>query len=295
MIPLINEISIDEGSRLTLLIIIGLIAAPIIVYISLITYKKWKLHKINEKRNVDDEAYNTIHSTRAIANMMKNRGHNVNSIERQLENAQIAYGKGRYVEALELGLSAKRALIRIKEETPVEDKLSPHVKEELKYFVEEKEEEKQQPPEDGIAPVYKLQKKLPVNYLQSKFEIEKIENKINEVTDAQKKSKMKNYLEKAKKSFDEKEYTLSLKTILIAEKILNGEEIPVEQSSKKEQKQEDDDDILYCPQCHQQISSDDKFCANCGAEIILVFQCPYCNEEIKENDKFCRNCGQKLD
>lgn len=296
MIHLINDFSLDEGSRLTLMLIIGLIAMPIILYIALVTYKKWKLHKGEEKRQVDDDSYNAIHSTRAIANMMKNKGYNVNSIERQLENAQVAYGKGRYVEALELGLSAKRALARIKEEVPVEDKLSPQVKEELKYFVEEKEDEDdEQTPEENVSPVYKLEKKLPQNYLQSKFEIEKMDKKITEITDNKKKSEIKKHLKKAKKSFDEKKYTESLKTVLLCEKVLNGEKIPIEDSSKKESEKEENDEAYYCPECNKQISSADKFCAKCGSEIILIFQCPSCNEEIKENDKFCRKCGEKLD
>ncbi len=83
------------------------------------------------------------------------------------------------------------------------------------------------------------------------------------------------------------------------------------------------DNTKLCPKCNAQISQNQKFCSNCGADTTLetntqkcincgkdIFKnskfcpecgspqqkkCPNCNTEIDGNPKFCLECGTKLE
>ncbi len=50
---------------------------------------------------------------------------------------------------------------------------------------------------------------------------------------------------------------------------------------------------INCPNCGNQINSNDHFCTNCGFNITKKF-CTNCGKQIKSEDKFCTNCGQKI-
>ena len=47
-----------------------------------------------------------------------------------------------------------------------------------------------------------------------------------------------------------------------------------------------------CPKCGAGIKEGAKFCANCGAH--LVINCPNCNAELGLDSKFCPECGTPL-
>ena len=46
-----------------------------------------------------------------------------------------------------------------------------------------------------------------------------------------------------------------------------------------------------CPGCRSSINKNDKFCSNCGYNII---SCSKCGLIITQTDKFCSNCGDLL-
>lgn len=48
-----------------------------------------------------------------------------------------------------------------------------------------------------------------------------------------------------------------------------------------------------CPKCGKKISSDDRFCPECGAE--LAGACPSCGKAVRAGDLFCRSCGSTLE
>ena len=49
---------------------------------------------------------------------------------------------------------------------------------------------------------------------------------------------------------------------------------------------------MNCPKCSIENPDDNKFCRECGSELISV--CSKCGSEFKARDKFCGKCGQKL-
>ena len=62
--------------------------------------------------------------------------------------------------------------------------------------------------------------------------------------------------------------------------------------------------MVKCPKCGYLVIDNEKFCKNCGSEIIREEEgaidaaskniCPKCGEEIDERMKFCKNCGSEI-
>jgi membrane protease subunit (stomatin/prohibitin family) len=51
---------------------------------------------------------------------------------------------------------------------------------------------------------------------------------------------------------------------------------------------------LQCPRCHNEVTGDSRFCANCGAQLVIMNRCPDCQTELPAEAKFCSNCGSEL-
>jgi class 3 adenylate cyclase/tetratricopeptide (TPR) repeat protein len=49
---------------------------------------------------------------------------------------------------------------------------------------------------------------------------------------------------------------------------------------------------MHCPQCHQNLSADARFCPECGAKAEIV--CSQCGTSNGPAHKFCKECGQRL-
>jgi membrane protease subunit (stomatin/prohibitin family) len=48
----------------------------------------------------------------------------------------------------------------------------------------------------------------------------------------------------------------------------------------------------YCPNCGEEIDSEDHFCSNCGQK--LIQHCPECGNTIDPGMKFCPKCGKSI-
>ena len=49
-----------------------------------------------------------------------------------------------------------------------------------------------------------------------------------------------------------------------------------------------------CPQCEAPLSSNAKFCPECGAPLKVRENCPACGTKLTPGSKFCAECGQKI-
>lgn len=53
---------------------------------------------------------------------------------------------------------------------------------------------------------------------------------------------------------------------------------------------------MYCGNCKNELSDNDKVCTNCGIEVGKGIKfCKFCGDEVKGNAKFCVKCGKLLD
>ena len=50
-------------------------------------------------------------------------------------------------------------------------------------------------------------------------------------------------------------------------------------------------DVFPCPECHNEIPADAKFCPYCGHQQLVILQCTACGKNLTSNAKFCSRCG----
>ncbi len=262
-----------------------------------------------EARNMEEEAYNAITITRNLAYRMRERGYNVESEMVVIERAQREFEARNYTAAYTLAMNARRALRNLAREPVVEDRTSPQVERELEFF--RKIAESGTPPkpseeeeEEYLSPTYLLQKKLPENYLQSRFEIRVAESKVAAMSHGPRRDAAQRYLDRAKSAFDGGNYTEALKMAVRSVKIADGEIEPEEEARPSPppappeatamETPVEGEEELRCPECNAVVRDEDKFCWNCGCKLEFVYICPDCGEEVSEGDRFCRHCGAKL-
>ena len=278
-----------------------------VVYIMLAFFKKSKLKKLEEEMNPKEYAYNQVQILRSIINLMKNKNYDTKAVESMVEKAQSAYNRESYAEAIEIVNNAKRVLERARRENKEDNKLSPQIAQEMRII--KKIESESSADHELPTPLKELEKEVPDNFLQSKFEIKVVEEKIMGKENGEIKSAAMLYLTRAKSAFEGKDYTEALRLAIKSNKILETGELPVVELEQKrpdfniknhqvseivEEEKEEINDEVHCPKCGALVRTDDKFCWNCGAKLIFIYQCPNCGADVSSEDRFCRNCGYKL-
>lgn len=51
---------------------------------------------------------------------------------------------------------------------------------------------------------------------------------------------------------------------------------------------------VACPSCSAEVAAGQKFCGECGTNVLARPQCPACGVESKPGQKFCGECGTKV-
>ncbi|MDP8011268.1 MAG: zinc ribbon domain-containing protein [Thermoplasmata archaeon] len=255
-----------------IILYIVLVALAFIVIILIINLlKKYNLRSMKNK-NLKDDAYNKIESTKSIASILGKKGIKVGPAVAVLGKAEVLYKNGDYNGSISLADEAKRILDRAKlenTELPKDERVYEQPKIEN---VEKKDLD-----DETLSPTYQLQKKLPENYLAAKFSLEMAQN-LYDGSEENKKIDAFEYLKMAKVAFNDSNYSESLKYSLKTQRILKNEEEKIEHK---------------CPNCGAVVDPNDKFCWNCGYSL-KIRKCPNCGADIKPDDKFCRSCGYKL-
>ena len=52
---------------------------------------------------------------------------------------------------------------------------------------------------------------------------------------------------------------------------------------------------VTCPECHQRIAQDAKFCPRCGHQQLVFNQCVKCGKNLTPTAKFCSRCGHSVE
>ena len=50
-------------------------------------------------------------------------------------------------------------------------------------------------------------------------------------------------------------------------------------------------EVFPCPECHNEIPADAKFCPYCGHQQLVILQCTACGKNLTASAKFCSRCG----
>ena len=277
------------------LIIILLIILGIAVFVEFRYIRGKKDDSIDRALN-KDEAFNALNTTQAVSRALKEKGRDTGPAEMELLRASLAYDRRSYLECIESVKKAKMLL----DAAPFiafedEPKKVPFKNESAD---QEKEEEVQE-----HANIVET-RKLPPNYLESKFMIATAGDEIDRSRSEGKDVKSSVcLLDEAKMAFECKEYDVSLRKSLKAKKGVGAASETIEQKvleiapptkMVKKDIAEEPSDMARCAKCGVEAKDDDNFCAKCGNPIERKQLCPNCGAEVTEEDVFCRKCGTEV-
>ena len=328
---------------LLVLIAVGLmvgISASVLYYLE--KTKSDRIRTAKESKGISDEneAYNQVKNAQSMARLLKNKGKDTEKASEILLNAENEIEKGNYSKAKKLAREAKNKLEQNKMNPSTDDENNEEMENERKkgYTLEELKDielDEENEMSERAKKMKKQQKKLkalPDNYLESKFELDVVREKIEDEPDNE---DAQNYYKVAEKHFEEGSYTEALKYSVRCKKAIDGDQSGLIGGQKidKEKKEEikeklnkeipepdeieeidelslepsiEEDEIeaseekegmehfLKCPSCGHTADPDDNFCSNCGTELEFIFECPNCGTEVDEKDNFCSKCGADL-
>jgi len=50
-----------------------------------------------------------------------------------------------------------------------------------------------------------------------------------------------------------------------------------------------------CPECHEPVANDARFCPACGHQLLIISQCSGCGKNLPPNARFCPRCGTAVE
>jgi tetratricopeptide (TPR) repeat protein len=192
---------------LIILAVLGIILA-IVVFLELRYFRSKRKNRVDHKITQDD-AYNSIQTTKAVAEALKARGRNSKEANLLIIEAEAAFERGNHLYALESINKAKDLLKSAKEE-----KADPVASIVSKVGVKSGEEKCEVPFQEA--------RKLPKNYLESKFMICSVRDILEQSGAKGKNSAAEENLKQADESFQREDYTEALKLALRAKRALDG-------------------------------------------------------------------------
>jgi len=285
--------AVDLGDPTIWLVLIIVVIFAAVVYFEFKVLRKRHAAKIEAQIHVDD-IYNQIITTQAISRSLKGQGANTRSADLALVEAEAAWQRRNYTEARGAIDRAKTFLKDVK-----------ITSDPLQSLTSVKEANRTDLPEESLEVPFQEAKKLPPNFMESKFMIssvrDEVELKRREGADV---SKAEENLVQAEAAFGGQDYTAALKFALRGKRALEPgsdlcgppeaktmdltgtEKIP----SMKVVKQA----VIKCAFCNADLESDDLFCRKCGRQVERRILCPKCNKEVDPDDAFCRKCGATL-
>ena len=276
-----------------LIISAALIALSVIAWLEL---RYIKGRRVDADSTVEqDHVYNSLATYKAVSDSLRAQGRDTTEADILLFQAESAYRHGQYLDCKELSGRAKTALRNAPQ------KEAPSPPSQPKEIIRESEPAEVQAdppssprtaPSEAAAPaeVPSLKaKKMPCNYLESKFVIETTKSMLDEAPEQQREA-ARSMLDDADACFEEADYTDALRHAVKAKKLLEGCEEAA--PAVKECGAPPSEDMIACAICGAAMSGDDAFCFACGTPAART--CPHCSAALIEGDVFCRRCGARL-
>lgn len=259
-------IGVTTGATVALLLLLRLL-------------KEGRIHRVLRAREEEttgrDRAHTALATTEAIARELLAKGFESVKANRLLESAQEALYEGRLGEAEAVALEARDAL----QDLLSEDRVAAEVDAVLDEISEEKPA---------------LDRKYPKHFLEAKFLLGVVQERVEETKKSTKKGKrLRKLVNEAQAAFDEEAYTEALGLASRCRRLLEegkerAKEAPtaaLERLPLAELEEE-----RSCPECGVPVAPHDAFCGQCGT-VLQGATCAECGAELEETDNFCRRCG----
>jgi ribosomal protein L40E len=238
-----------------------------------------------------DDAYNAMTTAQAVSATLKDKGRDTSGADRMLIEAELAYNRGDYLKCTDASKRAKDSLAT-----------APMVEGGIVPVIDSTPDQPDEPlPEQ---PKISEARKLPPNYLESKFMIETTKDDIDKcAAEGKDVSASVCLLDEAKMAFECKEYDVALRKSLKAKKATEISTEPVKEKiveiappikTVKRDIVNDSSKVVLCANCGAEALPDDNFCAKCGKPIERKRVCPTCKADVSEDDVFCRKCGTEV-
>ncbi len=304
-----------------LLVIMSIIVFAVLslsAYFYLEKTKKRRLKKIKTKRELspEDKAYNRIKRTKGVTSLMKRKGKDVKQADEMVNKAEQALEKGDLSQAKNFTEKAKDDLS--KKKTGVSGSSNDSVKK--SYTVDELDEVEFNESKDASRKRMELEKQkeklesLPDNFLESKFEMKLARDLLEENDHGQ---RAEEFYAKAKRCFDEEDYTGALRYSIKCKKTIQGKEgagliagqdIDKKEGPPKEVKErfpdllrnkEKSEDTVGKTQVKPETKNiekatdkDHRITEEEKSKVVKT--CPECGFKGEEEDTYCPNCGVEL-
>ena len=278
------------------LTLIVLVILGLVTFYELKFMKRKRMERDTAKAQVDD-IYNQIVTTRAVSRALKDQGRNTKEADMAILEADTAFSRRNYVDAKAAVERGKDLLLKTRSEpapVPQLESLSSQAP------VEEKEERK----EEACELPFQEVKKMPKNFMESKFMICSVKDEAEGAERAGKDvSVAKESLKLADDAFASEQYTEALKHALRAKKSLEPKEEPpsgptkfkeVDSMGRVPSAMVVKAPVSKCSKCSTELEPGDMFCAKCGTRVERDIRCPRCSNKVSVEDAYCRKCGLPL-
>lgn len=293
------------------LILVAILAAVMIFVIFFeVRYMRGKSKAVRRTSQRRDEAFNSIHTTRSVINIMQRQGANTKPSELLVGQAKLALQRGDYDKCETLCQSARDQLTGPpprKQESGGSAARSDFESERLEKVAENILSSRPAPSKSDSYKGTKLPTDQDGNYLSAKFEISRAKADMGRAVErGSETGQAQNLLTDAESAFVTGKYAKALSLALKARKAISeeaeDETIPLKAAEEREEpeaeptaeeasaKVEDE-----CASCGAPIESGDAFCHKCGAKFQKERKCKSCGTKPRPSDMFCRKCGAKVD
>ncbi|NLT38825.1 MAG: zinc ribbon domain-containing protein [Methanomassiliicoccus sp.] len=270
----------------TLILIVAVVVAAAVAFLEL-RYLRTKKHVKVDQYLEQDDAYNAVTTTRAVAASLTKMGKDTSEADVIIYQAETAYDRREFVRCLELVGKAKTALKSCRDK----DLLTAPVEEPMPADKDQTKEESKAVPANEC-------KKMPQNYLESKFIIDSVKSLLPDAFVEQREAGQKE-IDIAQERFDAGDYSEALKAALRAKRIISPpapskDRIPNVATEVIKAQPAPKGSPSACVNCGAGMSPVDDFCPSCGTKAGLRI-CKGCQAVVTTEDMFCRRCGVKVD
>ena len=300
--------ALTDQEKLILVAILAIVMLFVVFFE--IRYMRGRSREVRRSTQREDEAFNAIHTTRSVINVMQRQGATTGPAEQLVNQAKLAMQRGDYDRCETLCQSAREQLTGLphgKQAAGGQARESVAESERLEKIAESILSSKPAPSKADSYKGTKLQSDDDGNYLSAKFEISKAKAEIGRAIErGSETGAAQNFLTDAESAYVTGSYARALSLALKARKAISQEaevetiplkvgdqpEEPEAEPTAEEMSSRAEDE---CASCGAPIEPGDAFCHKCGAKSQKERVCKSCGTKPRPSDMFCRKCGSRVD
>lgn len=295
----------------TILMVVILIIAIVTIYAEMRIRKIGVGKKYSTNRFKKDQAFNALHTTKAVRNKLRNERVDTSKADYMIQRAESALNSNEHDSCIDLCQRAREELIKNKRDGNITAEPEPPADDENVLPIVRAAASSGQIARKVKSP----EKSVDTLQLQAKFELRAAQGDLDSFSgDSNLRQKASLFIDESQRHMDAGEFQKSLSDSFKARRLISGEPLPdkvgetkepmvVEEGAQKELEMLEtpvEDDWKQsspiagkCKKCGTEYDADDVFCHFCGSPL-KAMKCPSCGADLKGIEKFCRKCGRRV-